>query len=194
MTYRVEAIEKNGRKRLIPSEVQYEWMQEWRLPSGGSLFVEDRWKRTPGVCMRHALILFAAALKHPAPGVVEYRIVDERGEVSQSLVRGGRMIENTVKMEPIKVNGEPVRYDLAPECSLEILWRYIEGGCDPGTGYRLILSHDSLADKYVDAETLAMLPAIRGWLHWYAPSECHGSLDRVRAWMKQRQQALGRGE
>ena len=51
----------------------------------------DNWTRTPGVSLMWAFVLLAAALKHPAPGVVEYRIVDEAGKVIERQEIGGRM-------------------------------------------------------------------------------------------------------
>lgn len=89
MTYRLQAIDTDGRTRQIPRESTYEPIQEWRNP--GVLVVMDNWTRTPGVSLMWAFVLLAAALKHPAPGVVEYRIVDEAGKVIERQEIGGRM-------------------------------------------------------------------------------------------------------
>ena len=80
MTYRLQAIDNDGRTRLIPRESTLETEQEWRNGTG-SLIITARSTRTPGTSARHAYLLFGTALKHPAEGVAEYRIVDEAGKV-----------------------------------------------------------------------------------------------------------------
>ncbi len=93
------------------------------------------------------------------------------------------------KHNDVRVDGELVRYDLAPECAREILRRWIEAGIHPCQGYKMILCMDLMAVTYVDVETLAALPAIVRWLRNHAPSRCYGSRAAMELWEKEHQRA-----
>lgn len=75
------------------------------------------------------------------------------------------------------------QYDKVPQCVRGPIERYIEQGLDPGSGLRMVLSHDLMAVCACDDETVAVLPQVMRWLHCEAPSGCHGSHGQVTLWM-----------
>ena len=85
--------------------------------------------------------------------------------------------------QALLVDGEPIDYSGLPENYRETVARYFKGHCDPGTGWRAILSNDLNAVLICDAETAASLPKILIWLHNHAPSHAYGSVERVLDWM-----------
>lgn len=90
---------------------------------------------------------------------------------------------------PITVDGIAVDYSTLPETrgyNRESIRLYIEHRCDPGAGWRMILAHDLWAVLYCDAETVRGMREICLWLHNYAPSACHGSRERVEAWLRRK--------
>jgi hypothetical protein len=84
------------------------------------------------------------------------------------------------------VDGVEVNYDKLPVSHTETVRRYIEHGIEPGSGWTLILSADLRAVVAVDDDTREILPVLYRWLVNYAPSECWGSREKVREWIRAR--------
>jgi hypothetical protein len=95
-------------------------------------------------------------------------------------------------MTTVMVDGERVQYDGLPSGNRETVRRYIEHGYEPGSGTRAILENRLMAVLMCDDETVAAMPQIVRWLHNHAPSECHGSQERVDRWMRERRAARER--
>ena len=96
-----------------------------------------------------------------------------------------RSILNAVPL----VDGEPVDYSTCPTQHRESMRLWVEKGIFPGTGLDMVLRHDLEAVTYCDDETVKQLPVLLRWLRWFAPSDCHGSRERVEAWGKARRAA-----
>ena len=65
------------------------------------------------------------------------------------------------------------------------LERWIKHGKLPGDFLCAVLRNDLMvACQIADDENLANLPAYAAYLYNEAPSQCHGSLEKVRAWSK----------
>jgi len=74
-----------------------------------------------------------------------------------------------------------------PKHMMEGLKRYVEEGIMPGHFLTAVLENKlSEAIARADDENLANLPAYCGYLHWEAPSACHGSQEKVQAWVAHR--------
>jgi len=64
------------------------------------------------------------------------------------------------------------------------LRRYIDEGLPTGHFLTAVLNNNlSEAVSRADNETLANLPAFCAYLYWEAPSQCHGSPEKVSAWI-----------
>jgi plasmid stabilization system protein ParE len=85
---------------------------------------------------------------------------------------------------------EPINYAGLPEVANEIMRRYIEYGCYPGSGMLAVLENNLRAVLLVDDRTLAHLPQIYRWLANNAPPEAWGSAEKVARWMKARATAI----
>jgi len=73
--------------------------------------------------------------------------------------------------------------NMIPENVRGALVRYIVWGLKPGSGTRAILSNDLyLAAACCDTDTWSSIRPILSWLKNYAPSQCHGSPERVSLW------------
>ena len=73
-----------------------------------------------------------------------------------------------------------------PARMLVVLRDYIATGRPVGHFLNAVLSNDlRLAIAHADQENLANLPAFTAYLYWEAPSQCHGSPERVKAWIAQ---------
>jgi hypothetical protein len=71
-----------------------------------------------------------------------------------------------------------------PERMMDGLQRYIEHHCPVGDFLTAVLSNDlSEAVGRADDENLSNLPAYIGFLYNEAPAQCHGSPERVKAWL-----------
>ena len=71
-----------------------------------------------------------------------------------------------------------------PPLILESLELYDQHGIEPGSCVAAILSNDLSGTLCsADADTLATLPAIVGYIRHEMPSICHGSRERVDAWL-----------
>ena len=86
------------------------------------------------------------------------------------------------------VDGVSIDYSRLPANHAETLHLYIECGYQPGSGFNAILENDLRAVVMVDADTLSMLPQIYEWLVNHAPSQCWGSREKVRDWMRERRE------
>ena len=93
--------------------------------------------------------------------------------------------------ETVTVDGVAVDYSGLPEFCRDIVQRYIERGCDPGTGWRFILAADLRAVIACDAEMVAALPQIYRWLVNHAPSLAWGCEQNVRDWRQARWMFVG---
>lgn len=74
---------------------------------------------------------------------------------------------------------------MVPENIAGALKRYIEHGIPPGSCTTAILAHD-LFDAFgrADETTAANMRDIVRWIYNEAPSICHGSRERVDAWIR----------
>lgn len=79
-----------------------------------------------------------------------------------------------------------------PDHMMAGLARYIEHGSSVGDFLTAVLENDlSEACARADNENLANLPAYAAYLYNEAPPQCHGSREKVRAWIKQFSVAAG---
>ena len=73
---------------------------------------------------------------------------------------------------------------------IETIQRYLEGGCEPGSGTRAILENDLLgAVQRLDLQSQTLLVPIVKYLYNNVPMECWGSRRRVDAWIAQKRKA-----
>ena len=92
--------------------------------------------------------------------------------------------------DSVTVKGQPIDYaanNLLPERMRGGMRRYIENGAPPGHFLTAVLSND-LAEACSRADPInrQRLGDYSGWLYSYAPPGCHGSHEKVRAWLKER--------
>lgn len=75
---------------------------------------------------------------------------------------------------------------ILPAHTHDALVRHIEAGEDPWDPFFDALLGNDLngAVLSADDENLVALPHIVGWLYNYAPSECMGSIEKVREWRR----------
>ncbi len=72
-----------------------------------------------------------------------------------------------------------------PEVIATALDRYIRDGIHPGDFLFKVLSNDLYqALALADGGSYANLKAIVGYLHWEAPSACHGNPERAIRWIE----------
>lgn len=66
--------------------------------------------------------------------------------------------------------------------------RYIEGRVKPGSFLQAVLENDLMAasGRADDDMTFGELRELLAWIHHEAPSDCHGSPEKVRAWIRAR--------
>ena len=58
----------------------------------------------------------------------------------------------------------------------------------PGGFVDAVLVNDMIgAIGRADAESMAALPAIVGYIHWEIPAKCHGNRARVNAWLEHKE-------
>lgn len=87
------------------------------------------------------------------------------------------------KYAPELVDGEPIRYDLAPNLA-DGLCRYIESGVPTGSFLRAVLENDLREACWrADATNRLLLWEFVCWLHNHAPRDCWGSREKVDAWL-----------
>lgn len=78
-----------------------------------------------------------------------------------------------------------------PERMMIGLERYIKNHIEPGGFLMAILENNlSAACGRADAENIANLPAYVGYLYNEAPSQCHGSPEKVKAWLDEKNDTL----
>lgn len=86
---------------------------------------------------------------------------------------------------PELVDGIPVRYDLAPNLA-DNLERYIEHGVPTGSFLRALLENNLRESCWrADKANRLLLWEYVCWLHHYAPQDCWGSPEKVKAWLRQ---------
>ncbi len=66
----------------------------------------------------------------------------------------------------------------------EALDRYVRLGIPTGSFTRAMLEHDLSAVVKADEESLRDIREIYIFIHQELPSECHGSKEKVAAWIK----------
>lgn len=77
-------------------------------------------------------------------------------------------------------------YSQIPEPCMAALKRYVNQKEAPGGFLRAVLEGDlNRACTYADGTNLWLLPVYSAWLYNEAPNLCHGSPERVRAWIGQ---------
>jgi hypothetical protein len=76
-----------------------------------------------------------------------------------------------------------IEYKKCPKRVRAPLQLYIEEGISCG-GFLMEVLANNLAGSVIraDDKNLRLLPEIVSWLHWEAPSECYGSVKKVKAW------------
>ena len=72
-----------------------------------------------------------------------------------------------------------------PQDMMDALRRYIDHGIPPGDFLQAVLRND-LADAVgrADDDNMEILPAYVAYLWNECPSDCWGSLDKVKAWIE----------
>ena len=75
-------------------------------------------------------------------------------------------------------------YKDIPEHTKAALKRYVLHRYKPGSGLLAVLSNDLVtAITHCDDNVLAALRPLCVWLYQFAPSDCYGSPEKVRAWL-----------
>jgi hypothetical protein len=89
----------------------------------------------------------------------------------------------------IKVNGEPIRYDLCPVRYMAgAMERYLEHGIMPGHFGEALLCNDFMEMcRRADENNQQAFFEWGRWLYNYAPSGSYGSPEAVRDYVKSRQ-------
>lgn len=78
-------------------------------------------------------------------------------------------------------------YSLIPERIMLNLKYYIEGKEIPGGFLCAVLSNDLFkAVTKADDEMLPLIPLLVHYIHWECPSGCHGSVQQVEEWTKEK--------
>jgi hypothetical protein len=78
-----------------------------------------------------------------------------------------------------------------PEHMMRSLRRYIQQGAPVGDFLTAVLENDlGKACGHADSENLQNLPAFVAYLYNEAPSGCHGSPEKVRAWLSHFEQSV----
>ena len=82
--------------------------------------------------------------------------------------------------------GDEVAHWHCPEEIKETLNRYVEQKIPTGGFLEAVLCNNlSEAIGRADHINITCLPGIYRWIHWEIPSACHGSPEKVRAWLEQ---------
>ena len=72
-----------------------------------------------------------------------------------------------------------------PERMMGGIKRYIENGIEPGSFLMAVLCNNLCeAVGRADSENMANLPAYVSYFYNEAPSACHGSSEKVKAWLE----------
>lgn len=88
---------------------------------------------------------------------------------------------------PVLVDGNPIHYVGLPVHLREGMRRYLEERVRPGNTLMAILCNDLMgAVLRISIENMVDLPEIIRWVHWNSPHDCHGSRERVTAWLAKR--------
>ena len=84
------------------------------------------------------------------------------------------------------VDGVPIKYELLPNQFRGAAKRWIEHGIRPGGFLCTVIENDLLSALGIadDNMTRADIRAVALWFHWEAPSDCHGSREKIAAWRK----------
>jgi len=87
---------------------------------------------------------------------------------------------------PINVDGITIKYHLLPDQFRFGAEHWIEHGTKPGGFLSAVIENDLLsalgmADDHMTRDDIR---AIALWFHWQAPSDCHGSHEKIAAWRK----------
>lgn len=76
-------------------------------------------------------------------------------------------------------------YETLPEGLQGGMQRYLEQGIMPGHFLTAVLKNNLFeAVMRADADNLKELPNIVKWIHWEVPSGSHGSIIKVKEWIK----------
>lgn len=95
---------------------------------------------------------------------------------------------------PIKVADEVVGRAI-PENLHAGIEMYINDGIPLGGFLEAVFSNDRFeAFAKADAFSAAAMPAIVAWIYNYAPSDCHGSPERVAAWLARNYKQIAANE
>jgi len=91
----------------------------------------------------------------------------------------------------VEVDGHPVVYDKVPGTSPFMRTageNWVEHGhLDPNDFLYAVATNDlKLAVLTADDANIKLLPEWVNWFRWHAPSQCHGSKEKVKAWAKER--------
>ena len=79
-----------------------------------------------------------------------------------------------------------IDYSKIPVLTMQGIQRYIEKSIPTGHFLGAVMAHDLFeAVGRADADNLAALPHIVAWIYNKAPSQCHGSAEKVKHWLEQ---------
>lgn len=92
-------------------------------------------------------------------------------------------MESPITLGALSCAGYQVRGVLVPEHLIDGLDAHVQNGRKTGSFLFAVLANN-LRDAVLqaDAKSLEGLPAIMGWLHNEAPSQCWGSPEKVNGW------------
>lgn len=72
-----------------------------------------------------------------------------------------------------------------PDRMMPGIRRYIDDKIRPGDFLQAVICNNLKKAVFLaDIENLENLPAFVAYFHWNAPSECHGSEEKMKAWQR----------
>lgn len=72
-----------------------------------------------------------------------------------------------------------------PPLLTQALGRYVDQGVPTGDFLNAVLENNlKMAYWLADPNSRAAIPHLIQWLHWEAPPQCHGSPEKVQAWIQ----------
>ncbi len=81
-------------------------------------------------------------------------------------------------------------YSVIPENMIESITAYVEEGQPLGHFLYALMTNDlNGAMARADTYTKLILPTYVMYVHWQIPGECHGSAEKVKAWMQEKRKS-----
>tara|TARA_R110000824_G_scaffold8899_1_gene40336 strand:- start:1985 stop:2362 length:378 start_codon:yes stop_codon:yes gene_type:complete len=110
-------------------------------------------------------------------------------DLSSCLLSEGYRMENKWIVEMLDEGLKSSFYDELPTTMLPSLYRYVVEGKRPGGFLTAVIENDLMAAvSRADASNLKALPVWAKFFYNCTPSECFGSVEKMREWCKAREE------